>query len=123
MDRRRASRPVDAVQPAEIEWDDIRPKNALLQFWNIKRKLSEENKHIVELILSPKWVSFGYIYILEYQDKFYGLLNTFEFERASAALRSYSFLKIPVTESEEKAEQVVNGLFILAERIQSLTDT
>lgn len=108
-----------AIQPAEINWEDVEPRNALRQVYELNKKYG-----LSELILSMNWISYGYIYIIRHGNDFFAAMNTHEFDRARYTFPrgDFEFLKIPITEDEEKLKKVMLGVFVDAVKIKSLTD-
>lgn len=93
-------------------------------YW--KSTLRQTRRKIYRILTSKKLIARGFVYLVEWEGKFYLLVNTNDLEIAIAKLPSKSIeqlnldnriMDIPCEENEELVGKVSTGLFAWASKL------
>ena len=81
--------------------------------------LRSQKRRVYNILTHEKWVARGYVYLVEYNSKFYMLVNKHDLEVAIAKLPSKTIenmdtsriFDVPVVEGADKLTEVMKGIF------------
>jgi hypothetical protein len=80
--------------------------------------MKQKHKWVDEILIHRKFVARGYVYLVEYQERFFILMNSYDLDIAINQMPSIPakyplnyIVGIPICEDGEKIKQIMTGVF------------
>lgn len=112
------------MKPADLDWRDVKVRDAITAFSRLKTLIEEAGQRVERVFIHSRLVARGYVFAVEYHNKNYVCINAYDFDEALAFLPTYdaeSFegqvLGVPVTEDTDEVMRVMAGIFLYVSQV------
>lgn len=100
------------------EWSDIKYRNVLTELSRAKNDIAQLGYSLSKIMIHPTLIARGYLFIVEHQEQFYALVNSYDLDSALSSMptketeeKYYQIIGLPATKDENEIMSAMSGFF------------